>query len=145
MQGRHFAIIGRILAASLAHEGAGFAFLSDAVYEYVITGDVTDITVTLDDIPEADVQHWIKQVLLQDIFQRIKLVPFRSILLLLTLNYSRFLKISTVIWSRPFAMQVTTRSSHPSLSRKKNLFAIASFFTSLSFASRQNWINCGTA
>ncbi|XP_065835679.1 uncharacterized protein [Oscarella lobularis] len=60
--GRHFAIIGRILAASLAHEGAGFAFLSDAVYEYVITGDVTDITVTLDDIPEADVQHWIKQI-----------------------------------------------------------------------------------
>ena len=53
-----FKMVGKLLAHSVLHGGAGLPGLSPAVTKYLVSGSVTDAAdlVTVDDIPDIDLR-----------------------------------------------------------------------------------------
>ena len=45
------------IATNIAQEGSGFPVLHPAIFQYMCTGQYTDLPIEDDDLPDPDVKH----------------------------------------------------------------------------------------
>ena len=55
--------LGKLMAMSLPHGGSGFPFFSPYVFEYFLSGNITDVTDTSEDIPNLLARDLTRKVL----------------------------------------------------------------------------------
>ena len=54
--------VGKIMAHALVSAGVGMKWISPAVYKFLVTCDITDICVTINDVVSPGIKYYLRKV-----------------------------------------------------------------------------------